>query len=276
MALAIHRLYGEPRTAEGLAGPSPPGTGRRDGEVFHSPPWGGVFRIRASFRKAKRRPSLAGSVLGAKKIYEVLPVSTVLSGGIHEGPSIRTFENSNVRQGRAEAGFKHPLGSPRGMMAAGQPQNKLRPFLLNPKASTFHLPCLKPLVSKQKARFVPDAPFVHLLKTTQPRFCQSNPTCRGPKKESAHLPLWEGGCGPRIAQKGREGFSVPKQDQPLRYPWFPVSTSSRRVALSPQFGSRTVLFETAILPLTNSPKTLAVARSLVLSRTHKFSHPKLK
>ncbi|KAG0722052.1 Translation initiation factor IF-2 [Chionoecetes opilio] len=83
------------------------------------------------------------------------------------------------------------------------------------------MPVFEAVVSKQKARSCPDARFVHLLQDhCPPRFCQSNPSFAGnPKKETRVIfPCEEDGdAGLRITREGREEFSVPMQDQPLRY-----------------------------------------------------------
>ncbi|KAG0727917.1 hypothetical protein GWK47_033616 [Chionoecetes opilio] len=127
--------------------------------------------------------------------------------------------------------------TPMDMMAAGQPKQASPGFLLNPNASTLHHASVRSRgVETEGDDLVPDARFVHLLQDhCSPVSASRIRACRDPKKELGVIfPCEEDGdAGLRIAREGREEFSVPMQDQPLRYllvPQFP--RSSRRLALS--------------------------------------------
>ncbi|KAG0728939.1 hypothetical protein GWK47_031389 [Chionoecetes opilio] len=84
------------------------------------------------------------------------------------------------------------------------------------------MPVFEAVVSKQKAMddLVPDARFVHLLQDHCSHVSASRiRACRDSKKELGIIfPCEEDGDAVlRIAREGREEFSVPMQDQPLRY-----------------------------------------------------------
>ncbi|KAG0695402.1 hypothetical protein GWK47_026918 [Chionoecetes opilio] len=81
------------------------------------------------------------------------------------------------------------------------------------------MPVFEAVVSKQKLILVLTPASSTSFKPLQPRFCQSNPSLPGPQKELGVIfPCEEDGDAVlRIAREGREEFSVPMQDQPLRY-----------------------------------------------------------
>ncbi|KAG0730202.1 hypothetical protein GWK47_028731 [Chionoecetes opilio] len=76
-------------------------------------------------------------------------------------------------------------------------------------------------VKKQKGDdLVPDARFVHLLKDQSSHVSAVESELAGtPKKElGSSTPVEEDGDGSSVSpERGREEFSVPMQDQPLRY-----------------------------------------------------------
>ncbi|KAG0714450.1 hypothetical protein GWK47_014122 [Chionoecetes opilio] len=134
-----------------------------------------------------------------------------------------SFEDSNVRtRGRAEAGFEDILEDHLvDMMAAGQPKQASSEFLLNPNASTLHHASVRSRsVETEGDDLVPDARFVHLLQNHCSHVSASRiRACRDPKKELGVIfPCEEDGDAVlRIVREGQEEFSVPMQDQPLRY-----------------------------------------------------------
>ncbi|KAG0710327.1 hypothetical protein GWK47_002518 [Chionoecetes opilio] len=140
------------------------------------------------------------------------------------------------------------------MMAAGQPKQASSEFLLNPNASTLHHASVRSRsVETEGDDLVPDARFVHLLQNHCSHVSASRiRACRDPKKELGVIfPCEEDGDAVlRIVREGQEEFSVPMQDQPLRYLLVPQFHDLLGGLLSPAIRARwTVLFETAILPM---------------------------
>ncbi|KAG0723056.1 hypothetical protein GWK47_043358 [Chionoecetes opilio] len=195
---------------------------------------------------------LAGSVIGGRRtLTRSSDVSTVsLCEESTKGPSItESFEDSNVgTRGRAEAGFEDILEDHLvDMMAAGQPKQASSEFLLNPNASTLHHASVpKPGCETEGDDLVPDARSSPSFKTTAATFCQSNPSLPGPprRNSASSSPVRRTARRSiRIAREGREEFSVPMQDQPLRYLLVPQFHDLLGGLLSPAIRARwTVLF----------------------------------
>ncbi|KAG0730396.1 hypothetical protein GWK47_028352 [Chionoecetes opilio] len=120
------------------------------------------------------------------------------------------------------------------------------------------MPVSKPWFETEGDDLVPDARFVHLLQDHCSHISASRiRACRDPKKELGVIfPCEEDGNAVlRIVREGREEFSVPMQDQPLRYLLVPQFHDLLGGLLSPAIRARwTVLFETAILPM-SIPRT---------------------
>ncbi|KAG0710007.1 hypothetical protein GWK47_002608 [Chionoecetes opilio] len=161
---------------------------------------------------------------------------------------------------------KTSLRSPRGHDGGQANQSKLHPSSCSIRMQA---PCTMPVfeavVSNRKAMILSLTPASSTsFKTTAATFFWARRirACRDPQEGTRrHLfPCEEDGDAvPPYRQRGTGGFSVPKQDQPLRYLLvFPSSTIFSAACPSPpQFVGRwTVLFETAILPM-SIPKNLS-------------------
>ncbi|KAG0726231.1 hypothetical protein GWK47_037063 [Chionoecetes opilio] len=195
MALAIHGRWRSSRTAEwfGLDLHHPEEQGRET-EKFFIVLLEVLRQSEASFRKAKLILQLAGSVHCARRTLRGPPMFP---------PSL--CEESR-RTNRSRSRLKIPMSGPeeeqgcfedilevtRGHEAAGQPKQSRPSFLLNPNAKHLHphFASVEAVVVETEGDDLSlDARFVTSSRPLQ-HFCQSNPSCRGPKKEHGrHRPL---------------------------------------------------------------------------------------
>ncbi|KAG0717340.1 hypothetical protein GWK47_008071 [Chionoecetes opilio] len=181
--------------------------------------------------------------------------------GIHEGPSImdRLKIPMSEPKGKAEAGFEDILEDHLvDMMAAGQPKQASSDFLLNPNASTLHHASVRSRgVEKEGKDLVPDARFVHLLQDHCSHVSASRiRACRDPKKELGVIfPCEEDGDAVlRSAREGRRSFPSQCRTNLSAISWFRVPRLLAACSLPAIRARWTVLFETAILPM-SIPRT---------------------
>ncbi|KAG0712953.1 hypothetical protein GWK47_001944 [Chionoecetes opilio] len=178
--------------------------------------------------------------------------------GIHEGPSItESFEDSNVRtRGRAEAGFEDILEDHLVDMIAAGNQSKLRPSSCSIRMQA---PCTMPVfeavVSKQKAMILslPLASSNLLQDHCSHFFLPVEPgSLPGRKKELGIIfPCEEDGDAVLLSPE-RDGRSFPSQCRTnlSGISCFRSCTIfSAAFSLPPIRARWTVLFETAILPM---------------------------
>ncbi|KAG0714203.1 hypothetical protein GWK47_014557 [Chionoecetes opilio] len=209
--------------------------------------------------------SLLAVSLVAKKLYEVLRVSTVspLRGTTKDHRSLSRLKFPNVRtRGRAEAGFEDILEDHLvDMMAAGpNPKASFAEFLLNPKMQApCTMPCSKPWCRKQKAMILSLTPASSTsFKTTAATFLPVESELAGtPRRNSAS-------SSPVRRTAMRSSVSPERDGRVFR----PNAGPTSQVFVVPQFHDLlggfafspkirarwTVLFETAISPM-SIPRT---------------------
>ncbi|KAG0711985.1 hypothetical protein GWK47_019419 [Chionoecetes opilio] len=231
------------------------GTGRRDGEVLHSPPWM-VFLPHQSPPSGKGQCvvlQLAGSVIGGEELYGgFLRFSTVslCEESTKDHRSRSRLKDSNVRtRGRAEAGFEDILGDHLVEHDGGRPtkaslsrvvaQSECKPLA--------PMPVFEAVVSKQKAMILFPTPASSTsFKTTAATFRQSNRACREtPRKGTRrHLPCEEDGdASLRIAREDGRVFPSQCRTNLSGISWFRSSTIFSAACSLPAIRARwTVLF----------------------------------